>query len=217
MQPQQPGHITANHNPYEFITNPVTAPKKSLFSGGSGPKKILLIVGGATVVLLLLVAVASMLGGGSAKKEDYTTMLQQQAEIIRVTDLGTKSAKNNEAKNLAITTRQTMESQTAAITAVAVAAGVKADKKVIAGGINKKTDAQLTSAEQLNKFDEQFITTLKSQLTDYQKTLKKLYDTSKSQKSKDTLSKNYDYIQLLLGAGTQDAKSGSSESTPATN
>lgn len=217
MQTQQPGPITADHNPYEFITSPKAPPKKSLLGGGGGPQKVLLIVGGLSIVVLLLVVVGSLLGGGGAKKENYITMLQQQAEIIRIADLGSDSAKDNEAKNLAITTGQTMESQTAAITAVATSAGIKIDKKVIAAGKNTKTDDKLTSAAQVNNFDKEFISILKESLAEYQKTLKTIYDSTKSQKSKDTLSQNYEYVQALIGKTSQDAKSGTSESTPATN
>lgn len=217
MQSQQPGRITGDHDPYDFITNPKAAPKKPVFSGAAGPKKILLIIGGLTIAVLILSVLAAAFGSGSGSKETYTTMLQQQAEIIRIADIGIKSAKDAPAQNLAITTKQTMESQTVAITAVASSAGFKIDKKQIAAGKNAETDEKLKNAEQINKFDEEFIVILKASLTDYQKTLKTIYDSSESKSSKETLDQNYTYVQSLIGDTAQDAKSGTSESTPATN
>ena len=208
--------ITPQHNPYEFITSPQNKPIKSLVSGGGGPKKLLLIVGGLTSVVSVLALLATILGGGAANKQDYTTMLQQHAELIRVAELGSKSAQDNTAKNLAITTKQTLNSQTAAITKVATSAGVKADTKTIAAGKNTQTDLKLTDAEQVNKFDETFIEELKTELAAYRKTLKSIYDASKSKTSKETLSKTYDYVGVLIGDTTQE-KSGTDESTPATN
>ena len=217
MQPIKQPVVTPHHDPYDFIVNPAKAPKKSFLSGGSKPKKILMAVGILTVIVMLLAVVASVTGGTNSK-DDYTKLLQQHAELIRVAALGEKSAKDTPAKNLAITTRLTLESQQATINSLAISSGIKKiDNKVVALGKDTATDKKLTDAGQVNRFDEVFIAILNDQLAAYQTTLKKVYDSSKSNSSKDKLSTLYDYATLLVNEAKAQSKTGSTDSTPATN
>jgi hypothetical protein len=210
MQPQQP-----NNNPYDFITAPTVQTKKPLF-GGAGKKGLLLtVVGGLTVLTLLLVVVASLFGGQS-NEDIYFKAIQQQAEITRVANIGVTSSRGNEARNLAITARQTMQSQQPELYKLATASGIeKIDEKKIALGKNTKTDEQLTSANQINQFDEKFIELMISQLKEYQATLTELHEASNSQKTKDTLDTMFTQIQTMVRSQTPTL--GSASDTPATN
>lgn len=197
------------HNPYDFITNPQAPAKKSLLGGG-GKQKLILFVAGATVVTLILVIVASLFGGTSST-DSYWAALRQHTEIIRVTELGTTSARNNRAKNLAVTTRQTLQSQQTDLNSLAQKVGgiKKIEPKLLQAGKDATTDERLTKADQLNKFDEEFLTVLHEELTAYQAMLKTLYDDSSSQTTRDILSGMYDQIQLLVDGSAQTETSGS--------
>ncbi len=203
------------HNPYEFITNSTNSPKKSLFSGGSKQGKIFLILGVLTLIVIALAFVAS-LAGGSVSKDDYAKLLQQQAEIIRISDLGLTGAKNKDAKNFVITTKETIQSQQVELTPLATAAGIKVNTKLLAQGINATSDKQLTDAQQLNKYDEVIVTILSDSLRQYQQTLEKIYAGTKAETTQTTLSDAYNAVDILT-AKTAQSNSGTTESTPAAN
>ncbi len=212
--PLQPG--SAQHNPYEFITNPGKPGKKNLLPGGSSMMGRIVIAGGGVAILMMLVLiVVSVLSkGGSALKTDYLNLVNQQAELIRISDVGVSKARQADAKNLAITTNYSLTSQQADVVALAKGAGVAVDAKTLAAAKDAKTDALLTSADQSNTFDEVFLKTLLAQLQTYQQTLKKIYDASSSQSTKNTLYKDYDAVNSLIGVQSKD---GTSSSSPATN
>lgn len=212
MQPQAP---SSGSNPYEFITSPNKPVKKSLFGGGTSGKlfPILILV---VIVVVVLAIGASLLGGGSSK-DDYTKLLQQQAEILRISDLGLKDARGSGAKNFTITTKETIYSQQGTLTKLAASAKVKLKPKVLAAGKNANTDKKLTDAQQTNKYDEVLVTILKDNLKQYQQTLKKIYDSTSKKATKTTLDESYAAVQILINAQTQDVNSGTAADTPATN
>lgn len=192
---------TAQHNPYDFITNSPAQKKKSLLPGGGSKttRLLLAVLGGAVLIVLVLVVVSLFSGGGAALKSDYTSLTQQQTELIRISGIGVTKAHQADAKNLAITTQYTLTSQQASTLALAKNARAATDSKSLAAGRNTKTDESLTSADQANKFDEVFTAALRDSLQKYQQTLKKIYDASTSSAAKATLSKNYNAVNDLLG------------------
>ena len=215
--PYQPvGH---GHDPYEFITNPGRPAKKSLLGsvlGGNSAKGRLIIAAAGVVILLFLVVIAySFITSGNGKlKQDYQSLAQQQAEIIRVSEIGVSKAKQTEAKNLAVTTKYTLTSQQPAILSLAKKAGAKTDAKTLILGKDNQTDSLLTTADQTNQFDTVFIKTLQTKLQKYQQALKKIYDASSKTATKDILTKDYDAVTSLIGSQPID---GGSSGNPATN
>lgn len=189
-------------NPYDFITNPAAPAKRSLLGGGKRPLIVGLVI--AVVVVIILAIGASLFGGGSSQ-DDYWAALRQHTETIRVSEIGSKSARNNRAKNLAINTRQTLQSQQTTLNSLANAAGIKKiDNKQLALGQDSTTDERLTKADQLNQFDEEFIKVMGEELRAYQSTLRTVYDKSGSAKNRATLSTMYDEVQLLVESTKQE-------------
>lgn len=206
------------HNPYDFITNPAAPPKKSLFGGGGMKQKILMIAAAGTVLVILLTILASVFGGGESNQDLYWKAIRQHAEVIRVSELGSASARNNAAKNLAINTRQTLQSQQTDLYALAAAAGIKKiNPKDAQASKDTSTDDKLTKADQLNEFDQEFMNVMKSELQEYQSILKEIYDKTKSEKNKSLLSGFYSQAQALIDETSQTSTSGSSAETPATS
>lgn len=197
--PYQP--VTSGYDPYDFINNPTSPRKKRLLPGGNSNRSRLIIAAVFTLVLILLALVAAIVisSGGSGIKTDYTSLLQQQTEIIRISDIGVSKATQAEAKNIAITTQLSLTSQQPKTRELAKKAGLKIDAKTLALGKDTKTDALLTTAEQTNQFDSVLIKTLQSELKKYQTTLKKIHDASSSKSTKETLSKYYNEVSLLIG------------------
>ncbi len=211
--PLQP--MAAQHNPYDFITNPGKPVKKGLPGGSSKLGRLIIVGAGAVILIMFGVIVAAVLSsGGGAVKTDYVSLVQQQAELIRISGVGADKARQADAKNLAITTQYALTSQQPGILALAKKAGVVVDVKTLAASKDVKTDALLANADQSNQFDEVFIKTLLAELQTYQQNLKKIYDASSTQSTKNTLSKDYDAVNSLIGV---QSKTGTTSSSPATN
>lgn len=187
------------NDPYSFITNPQAAGRRP--AGGGSMKTRLIVAGiGATILVIIAVIFVSVLGnGGGGLKEDYQTLLKQQTELIRISEIGNDKARQADAKNLAITTGLSVSGQQKALLSIAKKAGAKTDDKSLALGKNVETDSKLNTADQTNRFDEEFIKTVKSQLADYQQMLKKIYDQTTKKTTKDILNKDYSDISILLG------------------
>lgn len=192
MQPQS--------NEYDFIMNTDHKPKKKVVlpSGNSKQSRILIVVGGVSLLLIGIVVIMSFISSaGNAGKTELLKAAQQQAEIVRISEIGIDRAKGSTAKNLATTTSFSMQSDQATLTASLSGQGVKVNAKELAASKNQKTDAILTAAEQSNKFDEVFITTLHTELASYQQTLKSAYDKTSSKKLKATLTEQFEHAELL--------------------
>jgi flagellar basal body-associated protein FliL len=185
---------------YDFILNADQKPTKKprLPSGNSKQSRILIVVIGA--VALLIIAVIAMVfisNAGSAGKADLLKAAEQQAELIRISQLGVERAKGTTAKNLATTASFSLQSDQAILRSALSKNGITLSDKQLLAGKNEKTDAVLTSAEQSNKFDEVFIQTMQTQLKAYQQTLKSAYDSTGSKSLKTTLSTQFEHADLL--------------------
>lgn len=196
MQP-----ITPSHNPYDFITQPPGS-RKGRFLGTGNKKQRIIIALVVVLILSLLTALVVVLlsQSGNKLKADYLSLTQQQAELIRISDIGISKANRSEAKNLAVNTKLSLLSEQPAILGLAKKAGVKTDAKILGLGKDTQTDTALTAAAQTNQFDTVFIKTLQGKLKEYQKTLQTIYDASPSQTTRDTLSKSYKNTDTLISS-----------------
>ncbi len=178
------------NNPYDFIVNPGSIPKKKLGlpSGNSKGQRVLIIVGGVILLIVAASFILNLLGSGSKKARlELITVAQKQTELIRIADIGMKKARNSEAKNLAITTKLTIMSEQPVLVSTINKLGKKVDTKQLVLGKNTKTDQLLTQAEQSNNFDDVFIKEIQSELTDYAKATKTAYNNNQGKKTKDAL------------------------------
>ncbi len=195
--PLQP--ITPAHNPYDFITQP-SAPKKGRLFGGSKKQRILIIGVGVMLLFIVVSLIIGLLGSAdTGLKADYLTAAQQQTELIRISDIGVKQARSAEAKNLAFNAKSSLVSEQPALLKLAKKARASTDAKSLSGSKDSQTDALLTNAAQTNQFDAIFIKTMQTNLKNYQATLKKIYDQSTQQTTKDILSKDYANAGVLIG------------------
>lgn len=210
MQPQNvppaPPPITPNsgpHNPYDFLNDTPKQKRSMLPSGNSKKQRILIVFMGLAVLLIVGVVLFSFISSsGGGTKEDFISVQQQQAELIRVADIGINKASQSDTKNLAVTAKYTLVSQQSSIATMTKKAGVKVTQKQLQMGKNTKTDARLTAAEQSNQFDQTFSVIFKTQLLTYRRTLEKLRTEVSSKKSRDTLQAYDQQIALLVPDGS---------------
>lgn len=200
--PQAPtGNGQAN---YDFIFNDNKSNKKSLIPFGGGKKgRVLTVVIGAIVLLILFIIIAALVNSaGKADTESLVSAAKQQQELIRISKVGVDKAKTQAAKNIAVTTLLALESEQDDMQTAVTAAGLNA-KKVLVSSANAKTDAALTTAEQNNRFDEEFLSIITANLTTYQKSVKAAYDGATSKKLKTALTTQYESANTLVGAASK--------------
>lgn len=180
---------------YDFIMSANHKPKKPLLPrSNSKQTRIFIFLGGIVLLLVIFTVVMTMISSaGNGEKDTLLKAAQQQAELIRVSKIGIDKARDPDTRNLAMTTNLSLQSDQ-----VSLLAHLSTNSKQLSLGKNTKTDVALTTAEQSNRFDEVFTSTLQTELTAYQKTLKSAYDGSSNKKTKATLAEEYTHAGVLL-------------------
>lgn len=203
-EPQNPG------NPYDFILGGPPAPRQ----GRSRKKRIIITAAGGGVLLTLIMIVFSLLASsGKGSVETLVSIAQQQNEIVRIAEDGNKKARGATAQNLAITTKLSISSAQKDLLAYAKNQGIKINPDKLAETKDSKTDEQLKSAEQNNRYDETFTKVVTQQLTAYQASLRKAYNETSSQSGKSVLTSASKQIELLIATPTSQPAPGTSPST----
>lgn len=189
---------------YDFIFNPPQPGKKSILPlpGGSSTKSRAMVAG-AGALLLLIVGFAFMSFLSNLNKADTEALVaaaQQQHELIRLAEVGTKKARSQAAKDIAITTKLALQSQQDDMLAAVRSAGRKLSRQELAAARNPLVDEALTKAEQNNRFDEEFMAIMNSALDDYQKAVKRAYEGAKDSKLRSALAAQFESANVLAGA-----------------
>jgi Tfp pilus assembly protein PilN len=167
-------------------------------AGRSKKQRIMIAVGGGVALLIVIfMAVSLLFGGGENTAERSLKIAQLHTELIRVSELGQKSARSQTAKNLATNTNVTLLSDEAAVLAIANE-DQKVSSKLLKAGQDSDTDKALTEAEQRNQFDEIFVPLLVAELKEYQSELKEAFENSNSKKNKQVYSDLYDDLTKII-------------------
>jgi hypothetical protein len=151
------------------------------------------------VLIILVIGVTSLLQSGS--KGDINSLVDaalKQNELIRLSEIGLSKAHDQQARDLAVVTKLTLESGQAGLLAATKAQGRKLGSKELAAGREASTDTTLTNAEQSNRFDEVFVQLLNAKLAAYQKTVKAAYEGA-PRKTKPLLATQFNSANVLAG------------------
>jgi len=202
-----PPHPDAQHHssadPYDFIMNPAPLPPKKKFAvsgGGSSLRgKVLKLLAGAVLLIIVLIVGARLaFGNRTGNASTLVSLAATQQEIVRVTTLGLQKTKNPSVLAFAQTAKLTVSSQNSDLMAYLKKNGVKYKPEQLSAAKDSTFDDKLTSAAANNQLDEVFLDLLKASLDTYKTELKKDYNSSSNQKTKDLLSADYDSITVLL-------------------
>ena len=187
------------NNNYEFIMNPPGKAKKSLIPRGETAKQRLLIAlaGGGVLLIVIILGISTLLGGKN-NADSLLDIAQRQAEIIRVSELGYTKADSLVVRNLAITTKLTIQTSQKQTVERLNKLGVKVKDKDLALKKDSQTDQTLTTAGLNNTFDKTFTEIILSSLNDYRAEVKKLFSSTTNQTEKQLLAASYDGTGLLL-------------------
>ena len=181
---------------YGFITSPQSPLGQNASGGGSSKKKLILFGGGALVVLIIIIsAVVAITNKGPENENFLLDVAIQQNEVIRISELALKQAKNADVRKLAVTTKISLQTDQPKL-----AAALKAQKvKIPKASKNNKNDQTLLEATQNNRFDQVVMEMIQAQLGDYQKKINVAYKTSESKQLKDALKAQYINASMLIG------------------
>ena len=181
---------------YDFFLKDRPKQRKGLnLGGGSFKNRLFIVAGGALSLLIILILFMSLVFGGSDVKQQLFELAQEQTEIVRVSDIGIEKARGSAAKNLATTVKYTVTSSRNDVLAIIKK---KSTDKSLRTAKNSATDKTLESAATNNNFDAVFTETMATSLKAYQANIKKIYDTTGNQKTKDVLSDAFNSVNVLL-------------------
>ena len=198
--PVTPGPSAPPDNPYKFILDTEHQPKKSMsVTGKSAFKtKIFAVLGLGILLIIVIVAVNALFFNKENNATKLSSLAAEQTEIIRVADLGLKTATDGDVKGFAETARLSVQSHLNLLKAYLTKNSVELTPLILKSKLNSKTDAALTSAAAANRYDEVFKETLKTELKSYAVSIQASYKTASNETSKKLLSDMYDSIETLL-------------------
>jgi hypothetical protein len=206
MQPDLP---TPSQNPYDFIMNSgqPTKPGKTPGAkpqGGNGMmQKIIVVVGGMFILVIVGIVVFSLISSaGKAGVTAIRNLAHDQAEIIRVSDLGVTGAKSSNAKDLAATTALVVRTQQQRTIKLLTLRGEKIVPKELTAKKNEATDAELKTAELNNRYDEALTQYLTTTLGRYQAAVKLAYDANTGVNDRSVLGAAFTDAGLILKSRT---------------
>lgn len=155
---------------------------------------------GAMVLLLIVVTVFALLfSGGGGNREQLVRLAQRHTEIIRIAEIGSEKSKGTEARNLAVTTRLSLQSSKSSLLEAVQKTG-KVGNEELSAGRDQEVDADLEAAERNNRFDEVFIEVLSGHLTEYRAELQSAFTDSSNKNSKKVYSDIFGQVGALLPA-----------------
>jgi hypothetical protein len=200
MHPSQPIPEGDQTNQYDFIMNEQPKPKKTLLPKNNSKKqRIAIFVGFGLLLITLLIVVFSLIfGSSSSGTNNLIRAVKQQQEIIRIAEVGEKSARTSVTQSFATSTKLTVSTSQSEMLKYLEGRDLKLKGKELAEEFDPKTDAQLKTATENGTFDEVLTAILVKQLTDYGQNLSDYYDGESSKARKQLLENAFGQVQGLL-------------------
>jgi hypothetical protein len=190
---------------YEFIMNPGKPAKRPLLlpTGSSMLSRVMLALGGLVVLIVIGVIASSLFGSKGSDMTSLVSVAQDQAELIRVSQLATGKADGQTAKNTAISVQLALTSANSSLVTYLATNHQKLSNKDLALKHDVSTDTKLTAADSASNFDPTFISVIQAELAIYQRDLKVAYATKPGPKGEQLLKSQYDGATLLLTQSKQ--------------
>jgi flagellar basal body-associated protein FliL len=188
---------------YDFIFKPPGG-KKSLLPGGSKKTRIIIVAVGAAILLMMALVLSSILSSPRKQAvENLVVAAKQQNDLIRLSEVGVQKARGQQARNIAVTTKLSLQSQQGDLLAAIKSQKRKLDNKELNASRDTKADQLLTAAEQNNRFDEVFIEVMELKLKEYQRTVKTAYDSVSSPGLRAALTEQFNSANTLAGVAAE--------------
>jgi hypothetical protein len=183
---------------YDFIMNPSQPPKKTRLGGGSMLQRIALVGGGLVVLMIAVMIFGAVFSGGNGQSQTLISLAAEQQEIVRVSDLGLKTARGNTVRQFALVTKLNMLTDQATLLDRIAKNGTKYKPEQLQTKRNTATDTKLTGTTVGDEYDAALNVVLKERLTAYKQNLKNAYGVTSGTNTKQVLSDLYDHADALL-------------------
>lgn len=158
---------------------------------------------GLALLTVGIVVFSLIFGSGSSGTENIVKAVKQQQEIIRVAEVGEKSARTSATQTFATSTKLSVSTSQTEMLAYLNGKDRKLKGKELAEEFNAKTDAQLQTATDNGTFDDVFTAIMVKELTAYGQNLSDYYKGENSKARKQLLENAYSQVQGLLDSQQQ--------------
>lgn len=188
-----------NQNQYDFIMQNPQRPRRQINFGNSPKQRAIIVVVGLILLIFLISFANSFLNRGSkAHSERLTDVVKAQQEIVRVSTLAAKDAKDPKTRDYALNTKYSIQTSQNDVKGLLSKRGVNAKKlnKPLASSKNTKNDDTLKEGELNNRYDETYKALTNKQLSDYQKVLSAAFESSNAAEKK-ALTSSFDNAKKL--------------------
>lgn len=193
MPPQQ------SSNDYNFIMqHSESAQKRSLLPGGGGQRIAIIIIGAVVVLGILTIVLSSFFGGGGVSKDTFLKISQQQTELARVAEIGSKDKAASQAtKNVSTNVMLATTSQQKQLAKDLAKYDISFDEKELLAGKQASVDKELDAARSAANFDSVIVSALKEDVAAYRANLALAYKETGPESIKARLQKQYKSAELL--------------------
>lgn len=180
--PNQPVPPAQPVNPYEFILNETPALKRRF--GASTAQRLLLFGAGLLVLFFVGIALLSLLNDDSGHGQLQVDVGVKQQELIRIATLGSKDARDTEAKGYSNTVKSTVQTDYNNFSALISESTKKQIDQQVKAADDSAVKNALEKAGLNNAYDEQLYEVLDLKLKAYQVTLKQAFDATTNSRFK---------------------------------
>lgn len=164
--------LMQDENPYSFIMD-------SNQNKSSGPsmlqnprqRKIISVLFVLIVIMIAIIAVSFFASLGKQNNSSLITLNAQQTEILRISDIGLKEAKDPNTKALISTLQTFITSDQSAVKSFLSKNGTKLTPEINAQKLDKTSDSNLETASQRNNYDDTLLDILSDLQTEYKSML----------------------------------------------
>jgi hypothetical protein len=205
MEPNQPANDAGKQSdPYAFIMKPSGGSKlpKLPLSGLPNTVKLLLLGGGGILLLIIVFFAYKSLFSTPENSDLLASVGRQQANILQVAEIGEEKARGQAARNLAITTKLSLIDDQKSLKAAF------GDKNVsVSTSDDPELEQRFTVADQANRFDDELLEYMHTELTSYARNLQAAYNTTlKTDKElREVLAAQYKNARFLAGEGAAES------------
>lgn len=181
MPPQQ-------SNQYDFIMNPNQ-------QRGGGPaflqnpknKIIVSVLFVSTILIVVIILFNVFTSLGKQSNDDMVSVVAWQTEIIRISQLGLKEARDPNTRTQLSTLNSFLQSDASATQSYLSSSGVKLKPEQLASQQDSTVTADLESATQLNKYDETLIAIIEEKTASYKASLRSALNATSTTNRKTVL------------------------------
>ena len=189
---------TASQNPYDFIVNSGSKPKKQSLLNSQTPfrQRLLVILGGAVILIILIVVISSIFSS-KPKTAGLISIAEEQDTLSSIAAIAGQNANQQVSKNLAANITLTMTSGQTNVVNYIESIGKKITPASLVTSHTTQLSSQLSSTPS-NNFDSSYIQLTQTELASYLTMLKSAYSSSDPVSQKQILSNLYGSATLLV-------------------